>query len=61
MTAPQKGSTVATQDGVTRWWRSISLRAKVTGVTVMVLIYLGVNLLVDLLYAVLDPRVRHGR
>lgn len=37
MTAPQKGSTVATQDGVTRWWRSISLRAKVTGVTVMVL------------------------
>ncbi|MCB1298237.1 MAG: HAMP domain-containing histidine kinase [Microthrixaceae bacterium] len=28
---------MATQDGVTRWWRSISLRAKVTGVTVMVL------------------------
>jgi len=28
---------VATHDGVTRWWRSISLRAKVTGVTVMVL------------------------
>ena len=28
---------MATHDGVTRWWRGISLRAKVTGVTVMVL------------------------
>lgn len=32
----------------------------VSFVTVMVLIYLGVNLLVDLLYAVLDPRIRYA-
>lgn len=31
----------------------------VSFVTVMVLIYLGVNLLVDLFYAVLDPRIRY--
>ncbi|WP_157156734.1 MULTISPECIES: ABC transporter permease [unclassified Diaminobutyricimonas] len=31
----------------------------VTFVTVMVLIYLVVNILVDLLYAVLDPRIRY--
>lgn len=31
----------------------------VSFVTVMVLIYLGVNLVVDLLYAVLDPRIRY--
>ena len=31
----------------------------VSFVTVMVLIYLVVNLLVDLLYAVLDPRIRY--
>lgn len=31
----------------------------VSFVTVMVLLYLGVNLLVDLLYAVLDPRIRY--
>jgi oligopeptide transport system permease protein len=30
-------------------------------VTVMVLIYLVVNLLVDLLYAVLDPRIRYAK
>ena len=29
-------------------------------VTVLVLIYLLTNLLVDLLYAVLDPRIRYG-
>ncbi len=33
----------------------------VSFVTVMVLIYLVVNLLTDLLYAVLDPRVRYGK
>ncbi|KTR86277.1 ABC transporter permease [Leucobacter chromiiresistens] len=32
----------------------------VSFVTFMVLIYLGVNLLVDLLYAVLDPRIRYA-
>lgn len=31
----------------------------VSFVTVMVLIYLGINILVDLLYAVLDPRIRY--
>ena len=31
----------------------------VSFVTVMVLIYLVVNLLVDLLYGVLDPRIRY--
>ena len=31
----------------------------VSFVTVMVLLYLGVNLIVDLLYAVLDPRIRY--
>lgn len=31
----------------------------VSFVTVMVLVYLGVNLIVDLLYAVLDPRIRY--
>jgi oligopeptide transport system permease protein len=31
----------------------------VSFVTVMVLIYLGVNLVVDLLYAALDPRIRY--
>jgi oligopeptide transport system permease protein len=30
-------------------------------VTVMVLIYLVVNLLIDLLYAVLDPRIRYAK
>jgi oligopeptide transport system permease protein len=33
----------------------------VSFVTVMVLIYLIVNLLVDLLYAVLDPRIRYAK
>lgn len=33
----------------------------VSFVTVMVLIYLVVNLLVDLLYAVLDPRIRYAK
>jgi oligopeptide transport system permease protein len=33
----------------------------VSFVTVMVLIYLVVNLLVDLLYAALDPRIRYGK
>ncbi|AAT89419.1 ABC transporter permease [Leifsonia xyli subsp. xyli] len=33
----------------------------VSFVTVMVLIYLVVNLIVDLLYAVLDPRIRYAR
>lgn len=33
----------------------------VSFVTVMVLIYVGVNLLTDLLYAVLDPRIRYGK
>ncbi len=33
----------------------------VSFVTVMVLIYLVVNLLTDLLYAVLDPRIRYGK
>ena len=28
----------ASPDGLTRWWRSVSLRAKVTGVTVAVLL-----------------------
>ncbi|MGJ0203622.1 ABC transporter permease subunit [Leucobacter sp. gxy201] len=32
----------------------------VSFVTLMVLIYLGVNLVVDLLYAVLDPRIRYA-
>ncbi|MDA3147549.1 ABC transporter permease [Leucobacter sp. UCMA 4100] len=32
----------------------------VSFVTVMVLIYLGVNLVVDLLYALLDPRIRYA-
>ncbi len=32
----------------------------VSFVTVMVLLYLGVNLVVDLLYAVLDPRIRYA-
>jgi oligopeptide transport system permease protein len=32
----------------------------VTIVSILVLIYLVTNLLVDLLYAVLDPRIRHG-
>lgn len=32
----------------------------VSFVTVMVLVYLGVNLVVDLLYAVLDPRIRYA-
>lgn len=32
----------------------------VSFVTVMVLFYLGVNLIVDLLYAVLDPRIRYA-
>ncbi len=31
----------------------------VSFVTVMVLIYLGVNLLVDLFYGLLDPRIRY--
>ena len=31
----------------------------VSFVTVMVLVYLGVNLIVDLLYAALDPRIRY--
>jgi oligopeptide transport system permease protein len=33
----------------------------VSFVTVMVLIYLGVNLITDLLYAALDPRIRYGK
>ena len=33
----------------------------VSFVTVMVVIYLVVNLLVDLLYAVLDPRIRYAK
>jgi oligopeptide transport system permease protein len=33
----------------------------VSFVTVMVLIYLVVNLLTDLLYAALDPRIRYGK
>lgn len=32
----------------------------VSFVTVMVLIYLGVNLVIDLLYAALDPRIRYA-
>jgi oligopeptide transport system permease protein len=43
-------------------YRSIGLRegAMVTGaVTVLVLVFLVVNLLVDLLYAALDPRIRY--
>jgi oligopeptide transport system permease protein len=32
----------------------------VTIVSILVLVYLVTNLLVDLLYAVLDPRIRHG-
>ncbi|HET8895690.1 MAG TPA: ABC transporter permease subunit, partial [Protaetiibacter sp.] len=32
----------------------------VSFVTVMVLLYLVVNLLIDLLYAVLDPRIRYA-
>lgn len=32
----------------------------VSFVTVMVLLYLGVNLVIDLLYAVLDPRIRYA-
>jgi oligopeptide transport system permease protein len=31
----------------------------VSFVTVMVLIYLGVNLIVDLFYGLLDPRIRY--
>jgi oligopeptide transport system permease protein len=33
----------------------------VSFVTVMVLIYLAVNLITDLIYAVLDPRIRYGK
>lgn len=33
----------------------------VSFVTVMVLIYLAVNLITDLFYAVLDPRIRYGK
>jgi oligopeptide transport system permease protein len=33
----------------------------VSFVTVMVLIYLVVNLVTDLLYAALDPRIRYGK
>ncbi|AJM77929.1 ABC transporter permease [Rathayibacter toxicus] len=33
----------------------------VSFVTVMVLIYLVINILIDLLYAVLDPRIRYAR
>jgi oligopeptide transport system permease protein len=33
----------------------------VSFVTVMVLFYLVVNILVDLLYAVLDPRIRYAK
>ena len=29
-------------------------------VTVLVMIFIGVNLIVDLLYGVLDPRIRRG-
>jgi len=29
-------------------------------VTVLVLIYLVANLVVDLMYAILDPRIRYG-
>jgi oligopeptide transport system permease protein len=32
----------------------------VSFVTIMVLLYLIVNLLIDLLYAVLDPRIRYA-
>ena len=32
----------------------------VTGVTVLVMVYLIANLVVDLLYAVLDPRIRYA-
>jgi oligopeptide transport system permease protein len=32
----------------------------VSFVTIMVLMYLIVNLLIDLLYAVLDPRIRYA-
>lgn len=32
----------------------------VTIVSLLILVYLATNLLVDLLYAVLDPRIRHG-
>ena len=32
----------------------------VTIVSLLILLYLATNLLVDLLYAVLDPRIRHG-
>ena len=34
--------------------------AVVSIVSVLILIYLITTLLVDLLYAVLDPRIRHG-
>jgi oligopeptide transport system permease protein len=43
-------------------FRSITARdgvAVVSAVTVLVLVYLFVNLLVDLLYGVLDPRISH--
>ena len=43
-------------------FRSISARdgiAVVSAVTVLVLVYLFANLLVDLLYGVLDPRISH--
>lgn len=43
-------------------FRSITARdgvAVVSAVTVLVLVYLFVNLLVDLLYGVLDPRIAH--
>jgi oligopeptide transport system permease protein len=32
----------------------------VTIVSILVTIYLVTNLVVDVLYAVLDPRIRHG-
>jgi len=43
-------------------WRSISTRDGVSvvgAVTCLVLVYLVVNLIVDLLYGVLDPRISH--
>jgi len=43
-------------------WRSINQRDGVSvvgAVTVLVLVYLVVNLIVDLLYGVLDPRISH--
>jgi oligopeptide transport system permease protein len=32
----------------------------VTIVSLLILIYLATNLIIDLLYAALDPRIRHG-